>query len=68
MSGQLNSGVPDWVRQSIQTCELLADLLEKDILFDRIPDKALKLQNNKSALSLAKEVGESARRAENFGV
>ncbi len=36
------SGVPDWVRQSTETYELLADLLEKDAIFNRIPEKALK--------------------------
>lgn len=36
------SGVPDWVRQSTVTYELLADKLDKDTLFDMIPDKTLK--------------------------
>lgn len=36
------SGVPDWVRQSSETYELLAHLLERDALFERIPEKALK--------------------------
>lgn len=36
------SGVPDWVRQSTQTYELLADWLDKDVLMDRISDKSLK--------------------------
>lgn len=36
------SGVPDWVRQSTVTYELLADMLDKDTLFDMIPDKTLK--------------------------
>lgn len=36
------SGVPDWVRQSNATYELLADLLERDAIFERIPEKALK--------------------------
>lgn len=36
------SGVPDWVRQSNQTYELLADWLDKDVWMDRIPDKSLK--------------------------
>lgn len=36
------SGVPDWVRQSTATYELLADKLDKDTLFDMIPDKSLK--------------------------
>ena len=35
-------GVPDWVRQSTVTYELLADKLDKDTLFDMIPDKTLK--------------------------
>lgn len=36
------SGTPDWVRQSTTAYELLADALDKDALFDRIPDKTLK--------------------------
>ncbi len=36
------SGVPDWVRQSTQSYEVLAELLEKDELFDAIPDRTLK--------------------------
>lgn len=40
------SGVPDWVRQSTQTYELLADMLEKDTLFDCIPEKALSAFRN----------------------
>lgn len=36
------SGVPDWIRQSTQTYELLADMLVRDTLFDMIPDRALK--------------------------
>lgn len=33
--------VPDWVRQSTQTYELLAHLLEEDIFMDMIPEQAL---------------------------
>lgn len=33
---------PDWARQSTKTYELLIDLLKKDELIERIPDKALK--------------------------
>ena len=36
------SGVPDWVRQSTQTYELLAHILEEDTFMDMIPEKALK--------------------------
>lgn len=36
------SGVPDWVRQSTGTYELLADLLERDDYMERIPEKTLK--------------------------
>lgn len=36
------SGVPDWVRQSTVTYELLADKLDKDTMFDILPDKTLK--------------------------
>lgn len=33
------SGVPDWVRQSDETYEILADFLEKDDKLDVIPDR-----------------------------
>ncbi len=36
------SGVPDWVRQSTQTYELLAYILDEDTFMDMIPEKALK--------------------------
>ncbi|MDE6031171.1 MAG: hypothetical protein K2G32_06080 [Oscillospiraceae bacterium] len=36
------SGVPDWVRQSTQTYELLAHILDKDTFMEMIPEKALK--------------------------
>ena len=36
------SEVPDWARQSTHTYELLADMLEKDILMDMLSDKTLK--------------------------
>lgn len=36
------SGVPDWARQSTVTYELLADMLEREVIFDLIPDKSLK--------------------------
>ena len=36
------SGVPDWVRQSTQTYELLGNILENDTYMDMIPEKALK--------------------------
>ena len=36
------SGTPDWVRQSTQTYELLAHILDKDTFMDMIPEKALK--------------------------
>ena len=36
------SGVPDWVMQSNDTYEVLADMLDRDIVFDMIPEKALK--------------------------
>ncbi|MBQ7338654.1 MAG: hypothetical protein IJW40_09420 [Clostridia bacterium] len=36
------SGVPDWMRQSTETYEVLADVLECDVLFDSIPDRVLK--------------------------
>ena len=36
------TGVPDWVRQSTQTYEVLAHILEEDTFMDMIPEKALK--------------------------
>lgn len=36
------SGVPEWVRQSTQTYELLGNILENDTYMDMIPEKALK--------------------------
>ncbi len=36
------STVPDWARQNTAAYELLADKLDKDTLFDMIPDKTLK--------------------------
>lgn len=36
------TAVPDWVRQTTQPYELLAQLLEKDTFMDRIPPKTLK--------------------------
>ncbi len=36
------SGVPDWVRQSNGTYEVFADMLDRDVIFDMIPEKALK--------------------------
>lgn len=35
------TGVPDWVRQSTQTYELLAHLLDEDTFMDMIPEQAL---------------------------
>ena len=35
------SGVPDWVKQSNVTYEVLADMLERDTVFDIMPEKTL---------------------------
>ncbi len=36
------SNVPDWVRQSTQTYEVLAQVLDEDTFMDMLPEKALK--------------------------
>ena len=36
------TGTPDWIRQSTQTYELLAQLLDEDSFMDMIPDTTLK--------------------------
>ena len=35
------SGVPDWVKQYNDTYEVLADMLERNAIFERIPENAL---------------------------
>ena len=36
------AGVPDWVIQSKDTYEILASMLQRDRIFDMIPEKTLK--------------------------
>ena len=36
------TGLPEWARQNTSAYELLADWLEREILPERIPEKALK--------------------------
>ena len=36
------TGVPDWVQQHNDTYEVLADMLDRNVIFNQIPEKALK--------------------------
>ena len=36
------TGVPDWVKQHNGTYEVLADMLDRNVIFNQIPEKALK--------------------------
>lgn len=36
------TGVPDWVKQDNGTYEVLADMLDRNVIFNQIPEKALK--------------------------
>ena len=36
------TGVPDWVKQHNDTYEALADMLDRNVIFNQIPEKALK--------------------------
>jgi hypothetical protein len=36
------TGVPDWVKQDNGTYEALADMLDRNVIFNQIPDKTLK--------------------------
>lgn len=36
------AGVPDWAKQDNGTYEVLADMLDRNVIFNQIPEKALK--------------------------